>query len=302
MDQNSDSSIWSKESSSSSSQESSSETSHIKVPDGYVEGEEYDKRQAEELERHNARKRTQKILCSRTLGFGSLPDNGMPSGLGGAERLSLKEIARNRADSLLGSPIDFQAPMPTGGCVRQYGSQKTQRQLRSDLDISTSDRETSPDEQTKAAASSPRPSINTEPAMSPSYGNALAQHRASTPTHIGNIRLRLRDAQEAMESDSPSPMEMWDWEGIPHEGMVEGAKSPTYSSDSSSYTSDRRLAACSLTTDHDAPHGLFIFVPILMILMLVYVILRKSAQKWNSIRSSQTDLPATRERSTRWCD
>merc|ERR1711900_67554 len=182
--------------------------------------------------------------------------------------------------------------MPTGGCVRQYGSQRTQRHPRSDLDISSTDDEISTDEPTKAAASSPRPSINTEQAMSPSY---------STPTHIGNIRLRLRDAQEAMESDSPSPMEMWDWEGIPHEGMVEGAKSPTYSSDSSSYTSERRLAACSLTTDHDAPHG-FIFVPILMILMLVYVILRKSAQKWNSIRSSQTDLPATRERSTRWCD
>merc|ERR1711900_91699 len=170
--------------------------------------------------------------------------------------------------------------MPTGGCVRQYGSQRTQRHPRSDLDISSTDDEISTDEQTKTAPSSPRPSINTEQAMSPSY---------STPTHIGNIRLRLRDAQEAMESDSPSPMEMWDWEGIPHEGMVEGAKSP-------SYTSDRRLAACSLTTDHDTPHGLFIFVPILMILMPIYLILRKPAAKWNSASSSHRDLPASTER------
>merc|ERR1711964_907405 len=59
----------------------------------------------------------------------------------------------------------------------------------------------------------------------------------------------------------------------------------------------RRLAGCSLTTDHDAPHGLFIFAPILMILMLAYLILRRPAAKWNSASFSHRDLPASTERS-----
>merc|ERR1711964_194634 len=37
----------------------------------------------------------------------------------------------------------------------------------------------------------------------------------------------------------------------------------------------RRLVGSSLCTDEDAPHGMFIFVPILMILMLVLFMYRK---------------------------
>jgi len=40
---------------------------------------------------------------------------------------------------------------------------------------------------------------------------------------------------------------------------------------------NRRLAAsCSVLSDHDAPHGLFILVPILLILILTYFFLRKA--------------------------
>jgi len=62
---------------------------------------------------------------------------------------------------------------------------------------------------------------------------------------------------------------------------------------------NRRLVGCSLATDHDAPHGLFIFVPILMILMLIYLILGKPGKKRNSVSSSHRDLPAIRGKSTR---
>merc|ERR1711964_697088 len=43
----------------------------------------------------------------------------------------------------------------------------------------------------------------------------------------------------------------------------------------SSDAETRRLAGSSLCTDEDAPHGMFIFVPILMILMLVLFMYRK---------------------------
>merc|ERR1711964_820950 len=52
----------------------------------------------------------------------------------------------------------------------------------------------------------------------------------------------------------------------------------------------RRLA------DLEAPHGLFIFAPILMLLMLIYLILRKPAAKWNSTSSSRSDISATTEK------
>merc|ERR1712096_309431 len=54
----------------------------------------------------------------------------------------------------------------------------------------------------------------------------------------------------------------------------------------------RRLA------DLEAPHGLFIFAPILMLLMLIYLILRKPAAKWNSTSSSRSDHSATTEKSS----
>jgi len=54
--------------------------------------------------------------------------------------------------------------------------------------------------------------------------------------------------------------------------------------------SNRRLA------DIEAPHGLFIFAPILMFLMLIYLILRKPAAKWNSMSSSTKDLSVTTEK------
>merc|ERR1711964_238226 len=55
---------------------------------------------------------------------------------------------------------------------------------------------------------------------------------------------------------------------------------------------NRRLA------DLEAPHGLFIFAPILMLLMLVYLLLRKPAAKWNSTSSSRSDHSATTEKSS----
>merc|ERR1711964_34703 len=79
----------------------------------------------------------------------------------------------------------------------------------------------------------------------------------------------------------------------------------THAWDGSSGTgkySDLESGNRRLAEDINAPHGMFVFVPILMILMLVYFVLRKSVQKWNSARSSRSDLPATRERSTRWCE
>jgi len=54
----------------------------------------------------------------------------------------------------------------------------------------------------------------------------------------------------------------------------------------------RRLA------DIEAPHGLFIFAPILMFLMLVYLILRKPAAKWNSASSSRSDHSASTEKTS----
>merc|ERR1711964_636715 len=57
------------------------------------------------------------------------------------------------------------------------------------------------------------------------------------------------------------------------------------------YMRRNAVGSSSLPTDHDAPHGLFIFVPILMFLILIYLILRKPAAKWNSVSSSRTDRP-----------
>merc|ERR1711964_942219 len=57
-------------------------------------------------------------------------------------------------------------------------------------------------------------------------------------------------------------------------------------------TTNRRLA------DLEAPHGLFIFAPILMLLMLVYLLLRKPAAKWNSTSSSSKDLSASTEKTS----
>merc|ERR1711964_769282 len=37
----------------------------------------------------------------------------------------------------------------------------------------------------------------------------------------------------------------------------------------------RRLAGCELSNDVDAPHGMFLLVPLLMILMLVFFLYRK---------------------------
>jgi len=54
----------------------------------------------------------------------------------------------------------------------------------------------------------------------------------------------------------------------------------------------RRLA------DREAPHGLFMFAPILMLLMLIYLILRKPAAKWNSTSYTSRDLSNTTEKST----
>merc|ERR1711964_882485 len=53
---------------------------------------------------------------------------------------------------------------------------------------------------------------------------------------------------------------------------------------------NRRLA------DLEAPHGLFIFAPILMLLMLIYLVLRKPAAKWNSTSSSSKNLSNTTEK------
>merc|ERR1711964_55892 len=53
----------------------------------------------------------------------------------------------------------------------------------------------------------------------------------------------------------------------------------------------RRLVGCGLSNDHDAPHGLFILAPILMIMMLVFFMYRNPIQKYfsgsNSAKPSQ---------------
>jgi len=244
----------------------------IQVPDGYVESQDAIKQgypEAARLHKERTAPTTKNILCSWKLGFGNqMSDHEKLQG--GSTR-----------------------PMvPPGGCVRPNGAPRTQHS--SEFNMSTTDDETSDDEQTKADIS-----------------NALAQ-QATTPVYIRDIRDRLRKAPKAMKSDSPSskrgnirkipvlsqelPIQpVLEYDGGEYHPEDRGTSDST----GMGYTTaedSRRLA------DLNAPNGLFAFVPILMILMLVYVILRKSAQKWNSIRSSQTDLPATRERSTRWCD
>jgi len=53
----------------------------------------------------------------------------------------------------------------------------------------------------------------------------------------------------------------------------------------------RRLAACSLATDHDAPHGLYILVPIAVILILVVLMLGKPTQaSYESLMNAESKL------------
>merc|ERR1711964_480090 len=52
----------------------------------------------------------------------------------------------------------------------------------------------------------------------------------------------------------------------------------------------RRLVGCGLSNDHDAPHGLFILAPILMILMMVFFMYRKPIQ--NSFSGSRSAKPS----------
>merc|ERR1712096_156426 len=76
---------------------------------------------------------------------------------------------------------------------------------------------------------------------------------------------------------------------------VEPSSSPRSMLAEDAFLSRRRLE------DLNAPHPPFAFVPILMILMLVYFVQRKSAQKWNSFSFSRSEVqrPAVRERSAR---
>lgn len=52
-----------------------------------------------------------------------------------------------------------------------------------------------------------------------------------------------------------------------------------------------------LADDHDAPHGVFVLLPVLMILMLVFIICRKHAKQWLSPTgpSSSTNVKSIRD-------
>jgi len=56
----------------------------------------------------------------------------------------------------------------------------------------------------------------------------------------------------------------------------------------------RRLAGCGLSNDHEAPHGLFILAPILMILMMVYFMYRKPlVEIKNYLSGSRSEKPSS---------